>query len=100
MEITLIKKHNNACEQFKNINWNNVTGGGIDYDSGSYTVTFSAGQTSMSFDVPINDDNILEDDEGFILTISLDTLPDGVTSDGEGQTIATIKDDDCRVGQD
>ena len=73
---------------------NNVTGGGVDYDSGPYTVTFNAGQTSASIDVPINNDNILEDDEDFILTIMAGTLPDGVTRDGDGQATVTIIDDE------
>ena len=73
---------------------NNVTGGGVDYDSGPYTVTFTAGITMASFNVSINDDNILENDEDFILTIMSGTLPDGVTRDGDGQATVTIVDDD------
>jgi len=34
--------------------------GGADYDSGLYTVTFPAGVTSVSFNVPIIDDEELE----------------------------------------
>ena len=49
---------------------NNITGGGVDYDSGPYTVTFTAGQISVPFDIPINDDSILEGDESFTLTVS------------------------------
>ena len=75
---------------------NNVTGGGVDYDSGPYTVTFTAGVTSASFDVPINDDDICENDEDFTLTILRGTLPDGITCDG-GRGIVTIVDDDCSV---
>ena len=76
---------------------NNVTGGGVDYDSGPYTVTFTAGDTSASVSVPINDDDILEDDEDFTLTIMSGTLPDGVTRDGAGQTIITLVDDEGEV---
>ena len=32
----------------------------MDYDSGPYTVTFPAGQTIATFNVPINDDVILD----------------------------------------
>ena len=55
--------------------------GGVDYDSGPYSVMFTAGMTSVSFDVPINDDNILETNEDFTLTIDSSSLPNGVTRD-------------------
>ena len=71
---------------------NNVTGGGVDYDSGPYTVTFTAGMTMASFNVPINDDDILEDDEDFTLTIWSGTLPNRVTHLGSGQSTVTIVD--------
>jgi len=51
-----------------------ITGGGVDYDSGPYNVTFPAGITRVQFDVPINDDMILEGDESFALTVSNATL--------------------------
>jgi len=73
---------------------NNVTGGGVDYNSGPYGVTFTAGQTSASFDVAINDDNILESTEMFTLTIMRGTLPDGVTRDGDGQATVSIVDNE------
>ena len=50
--------------------------------------------TSIPFDVPINDDNILEQNEEFTLTILQDILPDGVTRGSTDQTIVTIVDDD------
>ena len=73
---------------------NNVTGGGVDYDSGPYTVTIPAGDIRMPFNVPINDDNILEEDEDFTLIIMRGSLPNGVTRDGAGQTIITLVDDE------
>ena len=73
---------------------NAISGGGIDYESGPYTVTFTAGQTSASFSVPINNDNILEDDEDFTLTIVLSTLPNGVTHGARTVATVTIVDDD------
>ena len=76
---------------------NNVTGGGVDYDSGPYTVTIPAGDTNASVSVPINNDNILEDDEDFTLTIMSGTLPNGVTRDGAGQAIITLVDDEGEV---
>ena len=73
---------------------NNVTGGGVDYDSGPYTVTIPAGDIRMSFNVPINDDNILEDDEDFTLTIMRGTLPDGITRGNPGSATVNILDND------
>ena len=71
---------------------NNVTGGGVDYDSGPYTVTFTAGQTSIPFNVPINDDNISENNEQFDLII--DSIPSFVSFADPRQTTVTILDND------
>jgi len=68
--------------------------GGVDYDSGPYSVMFTAGMTSVSFDVPINDDNILETNEDFTITINSSSLPNGVTRDSPGAATVTIMDDD------
>jgi len=83
---------NTTTVQFDNND--EFAGGGIDYNSGPYSVTFTAGQTSASFDVAINDDNILELSEDFTVTITTGTLPDGVTRDGDGQAIVVIMDDE------
>ena len=40
-------------------------GGGVDYTSVSRNVTIGAGNVSKVFDVPVNDDNILEPTEKF-----------------------------------
>ena len=75
---------------------NNVTGGGVDYDSGPYNVTFPAGVTSVPFDVPINNDNILEDDEDFTLMID-NSLPHRVTvSKHKSQATITILNTDSK----
>ena len=68
--------------------------GNLDYDSGPYTVTFPVGMTIASFNVPIIDDNILEDDEQFDLTIISSSLPDGFTVDNPSQAMVTITDND------
>jgi len=71
-----------------------ITGGGVDYDSGPYTITFPAGVTSVPFDIPINDDNILEDDEDFTVGIIRNTLPDRVTHGSTDQARVIIVDND------
>ena len=73
---------------------NNVTGGGVDYYSGPYNVIIPAGVTSVPFGVPITDDNILEDDETFTLTIIRALLPDRVTRGSIGLATVFLVDND------
>ena len=68
----------------------------MDYTSGPYTVTIPAGQTTATFNVPINDDMILEGDENFMLTID-ETLPDGVTRGDPSKATVTIVDNDGKL---
>ena len=74
----------------------NSKGGGVDYGSGPYTVIFPAGETSMSFDVPITDDVILENTEMFSVAID-PSLPDRVTVGSPGQATVAIQDSDCEL---
>ena len=69
----------------------------MDYTSGPYTVTFPAGQTNATFNVPINDDNILEGNENFMLTINSSLLPDDVLLGDPNQATVTIMDDDHKL---
>ena len=55
-----------------------ITGGGIDYGSGPHNVIFPAGVTSVPINISLTNDNILEGNEHFILTISPSLLPSGV----------------------
>ena len=48
----------------------NIKGGGVDYFSESYNVTFPIGSTIASFDIMIIDDGVLEDDEIFNISIT------------------------------
>ena len=72
-------------------------GGGVDYNSGPYSVTFTAGKTSVSFDIALTDDNILEKNEFFNLTIDTSLLPDGFTVGSPGQAIVTIINNDSKL---
>ena len=76
---------------------NNVTERGVDYDSGPYTVTFVAGETNISFDITIANDNILEANEDFDLSIISNTLPDDVTDGDPRRVTVTIVDDDRKL---
>jgi len=66
----------------------------MDYYSGPYPVTFPAGVTSVTFDIPMWDDNILEGNENFMLTIDQSSLPTGVSPGDPDETAVTIVDDD------
>ena len=68
----------------------------MDYTSGPFSVTFRAGVMSVPFSISINDDNILEDDENFTLTIN-SSLPTGVMVGNPGQATVTIVDNDCKL---
>jgi len=81
----------------QNVNSSNDVTGGVDYDSGPYTVTFSSGQTRAPFVVPINDDNILEGDENFTVAIVGNALPDVVTRGSPASTTVIIVDDDGKL---
>ena len=71
-----------------------VTGGGVDYESGPYTVIFPAGETSIPFNVPIIDDNLLNENKIFNLTINSSSLPSRVIVTDPHQTTITIVDND------
>jgi len=73
-----------------------IAGHDIDYGSGPYTITFPAGETSVQFNIVINDDNIVEGSEEFSLAIQRKSLPATVTRTKPGQTTITILDNDSK----
>ena len=62
----------------------------MDYTSGPYTVTFPAGQTTTTFNVPITDGDTFEGNETFMLTIDSSSLPTGLTTGNPDQATVTI----------
>ena len=58
-----------------------------------YNVTFSAGETSASFDVQIIDDDLIETNEILQFMILQDSLPDGVSGGAQNKTAVIIIDD-------
>ena len=70
--------------------------GGVDNTSGPYSVTFLAGVTSVPLNIPINDDNIFEDVEGFIVIIN-SSLPTSVMSGNPNEAIVVIVDNDRKL---
>ena len=71
-------------------------GNNTDYDSGPYNVTFSAGNTSIPFEVNITNDNILESNETFSLNIISSSASDRVTIGSLRQSAMTIVDNDSK----
>ena len=66
-------------------------GGDIDYGSGPYTVMFPAGSTTASLSISVNNDNIVEMNETFSLTI---TPPIDIMATDPDNAVVTIADDD------
>ena len=57
-------------------------------------MTIPAGQISVPFDVPINDDNVVEKNEEFLLTIDQSSSLNGVIIGSPNVTVVTILDND------
>ena len=75
----------------------NITGGdgeSADYHSGPYDITFPMGETRFLLNVTIVNDNILENNETFNLTINPSSLPGNIKVGNPGQATVIIRDDD------
>ena len=57
-------------------------------------MTIPAGQISVPFNVPINDDNVFEENEEFLLTIDQPSSLNGVVIGDPNVTVVTIQDND------
>ena len=66
----------------------------MDYGSGPYEVTFTAGTTQASFNVSLTDDNIFESNENFMVTIDSSSLPSDVTVGDPRRATVIIMDND------
>ena len=63
-------------------------------------MTIPAGQISVPFDVPINDDNVFEENEEFLLTIDQSSSLNGVIIGSRNITAVNIQDDDGELVSD
>ena len=67
----------------------------MDYGSGPYTAMILAGSsTSVMLEVKIKNDNILEGNEAFNITINATSLPDCIDRGDPYQAMVIIIDDD------
>ena len=57
-------------------------------------MTISAGQISVPFDVPINGDNVFEENEKFLLTIDQSSSLNGVNIGSPNVAVVNISDND------
>ena len=55
-----------------------------------------AGVTSVSLDISILDDDVIEDNENFTLTINIDSLPDGIITSSPSKVTVIIRNDDSK----
>ena len=69
-------------------------GGGVDYNSGPYSVQFNVGVTRVPFNVTLKDDSSKENNETFTLSINSSSLPNGINVGDHVQTTVTILNDD------
>ena len=69
-------------------------GGGVDYNSGPYTVQFNVGVTRVSFSVSVNHDDIYEATETFSVNINSSSLAKSVTIGNHSQSTVTILESD------
>ena len=74
LELMITLRLVSGPNSYQHVISSNLIGGGVDYNSGPYGVTFPAGVTSLSLNVKINKDSILEGNETFILTIANSSL--------------------------
>ena len=71
-----------------------ITGGIVDYSSEPYNVILPSGNTTVSFEIKIFNDNILEGNETFNITINAISLPACVNRGNPYEATVTIVDDD------
>ena len=69
---------------------------GSDFIFVPHNIFFPAGVTRVTFNVTIIEDNILERDEFFSLSVDPLTLPDRVTAGNFNDTTITIMNDDSK----
>ena len=66
-----------------------------DYNPGVYFIIIPANETIIPFDITIVNDDMLEVNEGFDITIMSGSLPNRITSGDAIKATVTIVNDDC-----
>ena len=73
-----------------------ISGGGVDFNSATQTATITAGSSSSTINITVNDDNIVEGDEMFTMTLNVPTSP-GITAGSITMATATIIDSTSKL---
>ena len=73
------------------------SGANADYGSGPYNALIPAGSISVPLEIKIKNDDILEADETFNLTINVSSLPGCINYVVPYQATVTIVDDDGKL---
>ena len=73
-----------------------LLGGGVDFNSATQTATITAGASSSTINITVIDDNIVEGDEMFTMTLNVPTSP-GITTGNITMATATIIDSTSRL---
>ena len=73
---------------------NGSAGNAADYKFEKCNVTFQSGNNNMLLNITIINDELLEPDENFILTINSSSLPSHVDISNPSNTTVTILNDD------
>ena len=74
--------------------YTHVTTGGDDYITGPFNVIIPTGETSVSYNISLVNDDIFEANETFFLRIDPSSLPSRVLVQPDCATVVTIVDDD------
>ena len=73
-----------------------LLGGGVDFNSATQTTTITAGASSSTINITVINDNIVEGDEMFTVTLNVPTSP-GVTAGSITMATATITDSTSKL---
>jgi len=96
--MTFTVRLQSAYDMPVTVNYATDTGGtateGDDYVAASGTVIIPAFQSSATFQVPVNDDLIVEQDETILVNV---TTPDWYATIGDGAGVGTIYDNEPRI---
>ena len=76
------------------LHYNFFITGGDDYESGPFSITIPAEETSVLFNIHITDNDIFEMNEKFTLAIDPSSLPNRVYEQPNCMLTVTIVDDD------
>jgi len=109
VQIELLFSNPSSFDIVVHVMWDDITATGLnssecvesdgtrDYLYGVSNVTFPADTIMQFVDITICDDNVLEEDEAFNLTIISNYNPDNIINGSPDNVTIVIVDDDCKL---